>query len=299
MANKNRVGFIGLGDMGFAMASCLLKEGFEVIGYDLRKEQVDALVAKGGKAASSCAEIGSQVDVAVVMVMTGPQVHEVVSGEEGLLKTMPENSTIIITSTIIPNEIRQIEKDCAAKKVEMIDTPVTGGLKGASTGTLVLMAAAKPAIFERHKAILETVGGKVHRVGEEIGAGQTVKAALQALIGTTLVALFEALVLGSKAGVKGEVMYNVFTSGWVGSPLLKQAAEWVLDRKFEGTGSTVHTMHKDLGISLRVAHDVGVPLFAASAAHELFKSGAMKFPKEDNWAVTKVLEEIAGTKAEW
>jgi 3-hydroxyisobutyrate dehydrogenase-like beta-hydroxyacid dehydrogenase len=285
--------------MGFAMACCLLREGFDVVGFDLRQDQMDAFVAKGGEAAATAAEVGAQVDAAFVMVMNGPQVHSVVCGDEGLLTTMPAGSTIIISATIIPDEIRQIEQACTAKGVEMIDTPVTGGLIGASAGTLVLMTAAKQSVFDAHKPLLDAVGATIHHVGEEIGAGQSVKAALQALIGSTLAGLFEALALGAKAGVKGQVMYDVFTSGWVSSPLLRQATEWVMDRKFSGTGSSVHTMNKDLSISLRVSDSVGSPLFVASAAHELFKSGAAKFPEEDNWAVTKVIEEISGAKVAW
>lgn len=299
MPDTKKVGFIGLGDMGFAMACCLLREGFDVVGFDLRQAQLDALRAKGGTIASSAADIGAQVDVAFVMVMDGAQVESVISGEHGLLNTMSAGSTIIISSTIIPDEIRAIEKSCIAKGVEIIDTPVTGGLIGASAGTLVLMAAAKQTVFDAHKPLLDAVGGTIHHVGEEIGAGQSVKAALQALIGSTLAGLFEALALGAKAGVKGQVIYDVFTSGWVGSPLLRQATEWVMDRKFTGTGSSVHTMNKDLSISLRVSHSVGSPLFVASAAHELFKSGAAKFPEEDNWAVTKVIEGISGATVEW
>ena len=183
--------------------------------------------------------------------------------------------------------------------MHVIDTPVSGGLAGAQAGTLTLMTAAKPDVLAAQEDVLGAVSGKMFHVGEDMGAGQTVKAALQALIGTSFAAVFEAVVLASKAGVKGETFYEVFGASAAGSPLLKNAAKFIMDRKFKGTGSTIGTMHKDLGITMSMAREAGVPMFATAAAYELFQAGISRFPDEDNWSVAKVLEEIAGTEVSW
>ena len=147
--------------------------------------------------------------------------------------------------------------------------------------------------------MLQSVGKNIFHVGEEIGMGQTVKASLQVLIGATFTAIFEALVLGSKAGVPGKVLYEVFTSSGVRSPLLENCAKLIMDRAFQDTGSHIGTMYKDLGISMNLARENGVAMFTASSAYELFQSGISLFPDEDNWSIVKLLEQIAGTEVTW
>ena len=132
-----------------------------------------------------------------------------------------------------------------------------------------------------------------------LGTGQTVKGALQALIGTVFAGIFESLVLGAKAGVKGETLYNVIASTGVGCPLFENCAKLIMDRKFEGTGSHIGTMYKDLGLSLDMARENGVPMFTTGAAFELFQAGISSYPEGDNWSIVKLLERIAGTEVKW
>ena len=105
--------------------------------------------------------------------------------------------------------------------------------------------------------------------------------------------------LGSKAGVEGKVLYEVFTSSGVGSPLLENCARLIMDRSFKDTGSHIGTMYKDLGISMNLARKSGVSMFTTAAANELFQSGISLFPDEDNWSIVKLLEQIAGTEVTW
>jgi len=154
-------------------------------------------------------------------------------------------------------------------------------------------------VFESHLDVLNAVGEKVFHVGEDAGIGQTVKASLQAFIGASFAAIFEALVLGSKAGVSGKTLYEVFGASGVSSPLFRNCAQLILDRKFNDTGSHIGTMYKDLGITMALAKEKGVAMFTTSAAYELFQSGISLFPDEDNWACVKLLEQIAATKVEW
>ncbi len=289
-----KVGLIGLGDMGIGMAKNIVKAGFELTGFDLREERRNMLAELGGKPAASCREVAENSDAVFVMVLNGKQVQDVILGEQGLLEVMKPGATIIVSATINPSEVKAVEAPVLEKGIHLIDTPVSGGKSGAENGTLTMMAAAKKAVFDDCKPVLDAVGGNVNHVGEEIGMGQTVKAALQALIGASFTAIFESLVLGVKAGVKAETLYDVFSTSAVGSPLFKNAAKLIMERKFKNTGSHIGTMYKDLGISMNLAKEVGAAMFTASAAYELFQSGKSLFPDEDNWAIVKLLEQIAG-----
>jgi 3-hydroxyisobutyrate dehydrogenase-like beta-hydroxyacid dehydrogenase len=116
------------------------------------------------------------------------------------------------------------------------------------------------------------------------------------LIGASFTAIFESLVLGAKAGVKAETLYEVFAASAVGSPLFKNCAKLIMERKFKGTGSHMGTMYKDISISMKMAKEQGAAMFTAAAAYELFQAGKSMFPDEDVWSIVKLLEQIAGTE---
>ena len=293
------VGVIGLGDMGIGIARNLLKAGFPVVGFDLREERLAMLEESGGARASSAADLGARCDTVFVMVLNGAQVHSALLGEKGALAGLEPGSAVIVTATILPAEVRALEAPLAAKGVGLIDTPVSGGKSGADSGMLTLMAAAKTDVLEANREALDAISKVVFHVGQEIGQGQTVKAALQAMIGCTFAATFETLVMGHKAGVEGETLFNVIQSSAVCSPLFESCARLILDRKFEKTGSHIGTMYKDLGITMSVAREAGAAMFATSAAYEMFQAGISRYPEGDNWSIVKWLEEIAGTEVTW
>ena len=294
-----RVGFIGLGDMGMGMATNLIKQGFPLTGFDLREARLEELEKIGGNRAGSCREVGEASDTVFVMVLNGNQVNQAIFGDDGLTKGLKPGSTIVISATIHPFEVRALEAPLAEMGIHLIDTPVSGGKSGADDGALTMMTAAKAEVLEENREVLNAVTKNIFHVGEEIGQGQTVKAALQALIGTTFAAVFESLVLGASAGVKGETMYEVFGSTGVSSPLFKGCAKLIMERKFKDTGSQIATMYKDLGITMALSKETGAAMFATAAAYELFRSGISLFPDEDNWSIVKMLEQIAGAEVHW
>ncbi|WP_312846788.1 NAD-binding protein [Stappia sediminis] len=143
---------------------------------------------------------------------------------------------------------------------------------------------------------MESVSATIHRVGAEAGMGQTVKACLQSLIGSIFTATFEASVLAAKAGVDAEALFKVVSTSSAGCGAAKTALENIIDRKFEGTGSHINTMYKDMTIAMDLARELGVPLFTAATAMQLFQAGRTKYPDGDNWTVTRVLEDIVGAE---
>ena len=296
MSKKMKVGVVGLGDMGSGLAKNLINNGFETRGFDISDCRLKSFSKFGGIVAKDLKDLARNSEAVFIMVMTGKQVENVIFGDEGLSKFMAKGSTIILTATIKPSEVIQIGDALKGASISLIDSPVSGGFPGAQSGTLTMMAAGHALVLDRVLPVMEAVSKTIHVVGESAGDGQIVKACLQSLIGSIFSATFEAAVLAAKAGVSGEVLYKVFSTSGAGSGVCNTALENIIDRKFEGTGSHIATMHKDLTISLDLARDLGVPLHTASTAMQLFHAGKTKYPEGDNWVVTRVLEEIVGAE---
>ena len=289
-------GIIGIGDMGSGLAKNLIKNGFGVTGIDLKPERMAAFVAIGGKAAQSPAEVGKASQAVFVMVMTGDEAKEVILGEDGLISHLPKGSAIILSATIKPKEARKIGEAMQNSGIHLIDTPVSGGFPGAQAGTLTMMAAAPKDILDKFAPFMDAVSANIHRVGINPGDGQTVKACLQSLIGAQFSATFEAAALAAKAGVSGQVLFDVFSTSSAGCGVVNNALEKIIDRQFEGTGSHINTMHKDLTISMGLGEELGVPLHTAASAMQIFHAGRTKYPNGDNWVCTRVIEEIVGAE---
>ena len=288
-------GVIGLGDMGSGIARNLIKNGFNVSGVDLSADRMTAFTEMGGKPAASAAEVGANAEAVFVMVMNGDQAKSAILGG-GLASSMAKGGAVILSATVKPREAREIGEALAETGLHMIDTPVSGGFPGAQGGTLTMMAAAPDEVLDRFAPVMEAVSANIHRVGSKPGDGQTVKACLQSLIGAQFSATFEAAALAAKAGIPGQVILDVFSSSSAGCGIVNNALEKIIDRQFEGTGSHINTMHKDLTISMGLGEELGVPLHTAAAAMQIFHAGRTKFPDGDNWVCTRVMEEIVGAE---
>ena len=291
-----KVGVIGLGNMGMGLAKNLLKAGFETRGYDVYAPKCEELKGYGGIPCASPAEVGDGADVVFVMVMNGPQALDVAFGENGLAKTMKPGSVFFLTATIGMGYAQQIAKGLAEKGIEMIDCGVSGGLSGAHNGTLTLMAAGKKEVYDACADVMDAIAANPNHVGTEPGQGQVVKSCLQALIGAEFTATFELLVMGAKAGVDPQILLDVIGTSGGGCGVFKNCVPLIMDRKFKDTGSAITTMSKDLNITMDLAREVGCYMPTTVTARELFIAGLNKFPTEDNWSITKILEEIAGVE---
>jgi 3-hydroxyisobutyrate dehydrogenase-like beta-hydroxyacid dehydrogenase len=291
-----RVGVIGLGDMGSGLAKNLIANRFEVTGLDLSKERMRAFVAMGGLGVKSVAEVGAASDAVFVMVMNGIQAKSVILGVDGLVSHMASGGTVILTATIKPSEARDIGAALEGSGINLIDSPVSGGFPGAQGGTLTMMAAGAAAVLDENKPVMQAVSKTIHRVGSRAGEGQVMKSCLQTLIGSIFGATFEAAALAAKAGVSGQSLFDVFSTSGAGCGVANTALENIIDRRFEGTGSGIGTMHKDLTIALDMAEEMGAPLYMASTAMQIFHQGKTKYPEGDNWVCTRIMEDILGAE---
>lgn len=289
-----KTGVIGLGDMGSGLAKNLLEQGFECWGFDVSEARLKAFAEMGGHVATSAADVGQKADAVFVMVMNGDQARAVIVDE--LLKAMKAGGTILLTATIKPREARDIGAALEGSALRLIDSPVSGGFPGAQAGTLTMMAAADASVLDELRPVMLAVSSNIHHVGTRPGEGQTVKACLQSLIGAQFSATFEAAALAAKAGVSGQVLLDVFSTSGAGCGVVNNALEKIIDRQFEGTGSHINTMWKDLTISMDLGQELGVPLHTAAAAMQIFHAGRSRYPDGDNWVCTRVIEEIVGAE---
>lgn len=291
-----KAGVIGLGDMGSGLALNLIQNGFETFGFDIDDNRCANFQQMGGKLARNVAEVGVNADAIFVMVMNGDQAKSVIFGDDGLVGKMAKGGIILLTATIKPSEAQEIGAALSGTGIALIDSPVSGGFPGAQAGTLTMMAAAPETVMAQAKAVMDAVSGTIHHVGTNAGDGQIMKACLQSIIGSLFSATFEAAALAAKAGVSGQKLFDVVTTSAAGCGITRTSLENIIDRRFEGTGSGIGTMHKDLTISLNMAEALGVPLFTAATAMQIFHQGKTKYPQGDNWICTKIMEDIAGAE---
>ena len=290
-----RIGVVGLGDMGSGIAKNLLAAGFEVVGHDRNAPKRAALEELGGHGALTAAEAGEGATAVFVVVMNGEQAKAVTLGD-GLVRTMAPGSTVILCATIREAEAREIATGLASAGIDMIDCPITGGYTGAQNGTLTLIAAGSDAAMDRCRAPMEAISAQIYRVGTEAGQGQTVKACLQSIVGATVAATCEAAALAAKAGVDGAVFQQIVSNSAVGSPVASDGLRNIIDRRFSNTGARIETLTKDLAISGDMARRLGAPLTLAPAALALLTEARERYPDSDIWAAARIAEGAAGAE---
>jgi 2-hydroxy-3-oxopropionate reductase len=266
-----RVGFVGLGIMGFPMAANLAAADYEVTAYTRRREGAERLAAEAGATvADSPAAVADACEVVITMLPDSPQVTEVVAGDDGLLSTMRSGGLIVDMSTISPITARELEAAAGERGIGMLDAPVSGGDVGAREGTLSIMVGGAAAGLERARPLLEVLGGSIVHVGGP-GAGQIVKACNQLVVAQSIQAVSEALVLASKAGVSPAAMLDVLSAGLAGNKVMEVRRRNFLEHDFT-PGFKVDLHVKDLGIVRDTAHEYGASLPGTALATQLMES---------------------------
>ncbi|MBV8097425.1 MAG: NAD(P)-dependent oxidoreductase [Acetobacteraceae bacterium] len=263
-----RIGFVGLGAMGLPMARNLVGRGFETRGFDVRPSAIDALVEAGGARASSAAEAAQGADVLVLMVVNAAQAEQVLFAE-GALAALSPGGAVVLMATCPPRAVQSIAERVLAAAYRFIDAPVSGGVVGASRGTLSIMAAAPRETFEAVRPVLEAFGDKIFHVGNRPGQGAVVKTVNQLLCGVHIAVAAEAFSLAAKLGVDLQVILDILSGSAASSWMLKDRGPRMLQSSPEVT-SAVDIFVKDLGIVLEAGRDAKAALPLAAAAHQMF-----------------------------
>src|SRR5918996_713557 len=208
---KPRIGFVGLGNIGFPMCRRLLESGYEVLAYDANPEAVSRLEDTPAEPADSLKALAA-ADVVLLSLPGSDVVEEVVLGEGGLAEGLSPGKVLIDTSSSRPSSTRDLAEKLAEAGVEMLDAPVSGGVLRAEEAKLAVMVRGRGEVFERHREVLEAFGEKIFHVGDH-GAGHLVKSLNNLLSATTLASAAEAVILAQKAGVAPETLLEVINAG--------------------------------------------------------------------------------------
>lgn len=289
------VAFVGLGAMGLPMANNLLKRQHKVRGFDFKAEALAAHVKNGGDAALNAAEASKDADALVLMVVNGAQARAVLF-DGGALDALKPGAVIMLMATCASADAKALGAAIAAKGCKFVDAPVSGGVVGATAGTLTIMAAAPDADFSAAEPILNCLGDKVFRVGNVWGQGSTVKTLNQLLAGVHIVAAAEAMALAEKAGLDTGLMLNILGNSAAGSWMLNNRGPRMLQAEPEVT-SAVDIFVKDLSLVLDAGRAEKVALPLSAAAHQMFLAAAgAGHGLADDSQVIRSYRSLNGTK---
>jgi L-threonate 2-dehydrogenase len=294
MTDNITAGVIGLGSMGMGVARSLRRAGIETCGCDVVDTRREELEAVGGRWASSPAELGAKVDVAIVLVVNAEQTRGVLFGEAGAADRMHADSVVIASATVPAAESIAIGQDLAERNLHMIDAPVSGGAVGANDGALSIMASGPDVAFDLAKPVLDAIAKTVYRLGTTHGVGSTVKTINQLLAGVHIAAACEAMALGIRAGVDPNTLFEVISNSAGASWMFNNRVPHILEGDY-APKSAVDIFVKDLGIVLETGKRHTFPLPLTAAAHQQFLAAAAAgLGREDDSAVIKVYQKLAG-----
>ena len=267
------VGFIGLGNMGGPMAKNLVAAGHSVNVFDLSEPAVATAVADGGTKAGTVADAVANADAVVTMLPAGKHVRSVYTGADGILSSVPSSAILIDSSTIDVTSARDVQAAAAEKGVDMVDTPVSGGVGGASAGTLTFMVGGSDNAFERAKPFLDIMGKNIVHAGGP-GNGQAAKICNNMILGISMIGVSEAFVLAEKLGLDHQSLFDIAStaSGQCWSltsycPVPGPVETSPANRDYQA-GFTAAMMLKDLKLAQSAAQDAGAatPMGAEAAS---------------------------------
>jgi 2-hydroxy-3-oxopropionate reductase len=285
------VGFIGLGIMGAPMALNLVGGGCPLWVFDRKAESMAPLVAAGARACASPEEAARAADITFIMVSDTREVEEVILGPEGILAGARPGAAVVVMSTISPEAARSLADKLAARGVEMLDAPVSGGEPEAASGSLTIMAGGNPNVFQRVKPLFERLGKNIVHIGPA-GSGQLAKACNQIVATLALEGVAEAFTFARKNGVDPLRVRDALLGGFAGSTVLDVQGNRMLEQDFR-PGFKAHLHQEDLRLILETAHRVGfaLPGSALAAQHMNALVGSVE-GELDSSALVKVIERM-------
>ncbi len=289
-----KTGVIGLGTMGMGAALSLVKAGHETYGCDLRESARSELVAGGGHSVGRPVDLPDDLDAIVLFVVNAAQAEDVLFGQLGCASRLAPGTVVLGCVTIAPEAARTLGARLAERGLVFLDTPVSGGFAAARGGSMTVMASGPEDGFVRAKPVLDAIAGKIWRLGEEVGAGSTVKMVNQLLAGVHIATAAEAMALGIRAGADPQVLFDVISTSAGSSWMFQNRVPHILAGD-DTPLSSVNIFVKDLGIVLDQARALTFPLPMASAAHQLFLAAAANGQgARDDAFVIRVWQALAG-----
>lgn len=295
MGDKQNIAVIGLGSMGYGMATSILKAEHATWGFDIAPAQEQRFRNDGG-ADGALEAVAGDLDAVVVVVLNAAQTEAVLFGEAGAVAGLKPGSVVIACATVAPDFARAMAARCAEAGVHYLDAPISGGSLKAAAGKLSVMASGTPEAFAAARPALEAMAETVFELGDAAGAGSAMKAVNQMLAGTHIAAMAEALTFGMTQGVEPAQFLEVISKCAGTSWMLENRAPHIVNGDYT-PHSSVDIWLKDLGIVLDIARGAkfGAPVTAAALQQFLAASGS-GLGREDDAAVAKVYARNSGLK---
>ena len=293
MAGK--VGFIGLGAMGGPMALNLAKAGFKLVVHDIDQSKTAPLRAKGAELAGNAEAVAAAVDRTILIVETTDQAESVIAGERGIIRSAKAGHIVVCMSTIDPFAARSLADRLKEKGIAMVDAPVSGGTGRAQSGELSVIVGGDKEVVARCEDLFAAMGNRTFHVGP-LGSGLAMKLVNNMLVQVNTVAVAEALVLGVKAGLDPQTIYEVVRVSTGASAAWELRVPRILKGDYE-PGGTIDISYKDQELETAFAKRLGVPVLLANVTQQVYQMArAQGLNKQDGAAVVKIFEQMAGVK---
>lgn len=295
-----RVGFVGLGAMGFGMATNLLRSNFSVFGYDVYEPTRIRFSDAGGLIGNSPAEVSKDVDVLIIMVANEVQAENALYGENGAVSVLPPGASIVLSSTVSPAYVSQLELRLhnEGKNLKLVDAPVSGGVQRASLGTLTIMASGTDDALESVGYVLEALSEKLYVIKGGCGSGSGIKMVNQLLAGVHIASAAEAMAFAARLGLNTRLLFDFITISGGTSWMFENRVPHMLSNDYTPY-SALDIFVKDMGIVTRESSSLKVPLHLSTTAHQLYLSGsAAGWGRKDDASVVKVYETLTGVRVE-
>ncbi len=291
-----RIGFVGLGNMGAAMAANLIKAGHEVTVYNRSRPKVDALVSEGARPADSVAD-ACRGDVVFTMLANDDAVAGVTFGDDGIVASLAGAATHVSASTISVALAERLTAAHAEAGQKFVAAPVFGRPEAAQAAKLFVVAAGEPATIEALSPAFDAIGQRTFVVSEEPKTANLVKLSGNFLITSVIESLGEAMALVGKAGVDKHVYLDLITSTLFGAPIYKTYGELIAGERFEPAGFAASLGQKDIRLVLAAAEELQVPMPVASLVRDRFLTLLARGGADLDWSAVGALAawEAGGT----
>lgn len=290
-----RIAVIGLGSMGYGIASTAKRSGFAVVGCDVNEATTKRFVAEGGLGAQTPAEAARGADIVISVVVNAAQTEDILFGPDGVAQTLPKGAVFISAATMAPERARYLADRLEATGRLYLDAPISGGSVRAAAGELTVLASGAAAAFARARPLLDVIAIKLYELGDKPGLGAAFKMVNQLLAGVHIVAACEAMTFAARQGLDLEKVYEVISTAAGSSWMFENRVPHILKGDYTPHSST-EIFVKDLGIIEDMARASRFPTPLAAAALQMFlaTSGA-GMGQDDDASVARLYAQISGT----
>ncbi len=293
MAKK--IGFIGLGMMGSPMSMNLLKAGFELTVWNRTTSKMKEILEAGAKPAASAKEVAEKSGVTITMLTGSLDSEEVILGKKGVLEGMKPGGVVIDMTTISPDTSRQIAAKVARNRCKMLDAPVAGTVGVAANAALTIQVGGEKQVFETHQDILAAMGKNIFYIGGN-GMGCYIKLVANAIMGTNMAVLAEAMCLGAKAGISTDLMLEVLKNSAASSRMLELRGPNIVKGQYQAQFMLKY-LYKDLGQALETGAMDLVPLPITGLVRQIYGQALVDGKGDEDFsAIAATTEKLSGVK---